>query len=126
MDNSTFYPFSFVRYSFTQSELQAIETILDNYDGKIGGDFYSSFPIKYPLHNHSCKFVDIKNQLVKGDFSSRHDMLVLIRDEITRHAFPAYYELPSRIDYDPYSRLNEQGFSRIYNSGSVSAFVWQD
>lgn len=128
MDNATFYPSSFARYAFTQSELQGIETILDSYDGKIGGDFYSGLPIDpidYPLHDYSYKFVDIKSQLVKGDFSSCHDMLVLIRDEITRHAFPAYFDLPTRIDYDPYSRLNEQGFSRIYSDGSVSAFVWQ-
>ncbi|GAI71509.1 unnamed protein product, partial [marine sediment metagenome] len=47
---------------------------------------------------------------------------LLIREEVVHHSFKCYqgiYKLP----YDPSQTLDEQGFNKIYDCGSVSGFV---
>jgi len=64
----------------------------------------------------------IGEQLISQDYSDCQDMLVLIREEVAHHPFRYYraiYELP----YDPSQALEEQGFSKVYDCGSVSGFV---
>ena len=124
MDNPTFTPTSLVRNALTESELQSLEFPFDHYDGTIASDYYCRRPVLYSLSEHQSEFVSINRQLGRGEFSDCRDRLILIRDEITQHSFPDYRDISEKLDYDPYFALSEQGFSRIYNCGSVSAFVW--
>ena len=49
-------------------------------------------------------------------------MLVLIRQEIVTNPFRARPGV-FRLNYDPREALTQQGFSKIYDSGSVSGFI---
>ncbi len=122
--NYTFAPNTSVRIAFTESELTAKGTISHIWDGDIGGDQHLhwlglSFPPRF-----EGEIIDIGESLFTGDFRDRHDILIIIREEIVHrpvHISPLVGRI--RIDHDPRPTLAEQGFSRIYDSGSVSSFV---
>jgi len=120
-DNRTFSPNTIVRYGFTQSELQAANTVSNIYDGKIAGD-RNYADLSY-LPELDGRIVDISDQLYTRDFTHSQDMLVLIRKEIVVNPLKILGLAPFRLDYDPRQALTEQGFSRVYDCGSVSGFV---
>ncbi|MGA8849161.1 MAG: hypothetical protein WB564_04960 [Dehalococcoidia bacterium] len=120
-DNRTFSPNTIVRYAFAQSELQAANTASNIYDGKIAGDeFYNQ--LKY-LPEPDGRIVDISDQLYSRNFTNCQDMLVLIRKEIVVNPLKISELSPFRLDYDPRQAFTEQGFSKVYDCGSVSGFV---
>jgi hypothetical protein len=133
-DNGTFSPNTMVRYTFTQSELEAINTISHVYDGKTGTDWYIwnlvygtglNWYIGYPrpvlaLH---ASVEDIGEQIYLRDFSHLDDTLILLRKEIIEQPFKISGQGIYRLTYDPRQTLAEQGFSEIYDCGSVSGFI---
>lgn len=50
-------------------------------------------------------------------------MLMLIRKEIAINPLEVSGLAPFRLDCDPRQALTEQGFSRVYECGSVSGFI---
>jgi len=120
-DNRTFSPHTIIRAAFTESELEAMGTISNIYDGEIITDLYSMRPLQFLTSNGNIHSVD--KEIITQDYSDCRDSLVLIREEITRYPFgcrPGIYKLP----YNLTEALRKQGFSEVYNCGSVSAFVW--
>jgi hypothetical protein len=120
-DNRTFSPNTIVRYAFTQSELQAANTASNIYDGQIASDEIYTL-LKY-LPEPDGRIVDISDQLYSRNFTECQDMLVLIRKEIVVNPLKISGLFPFRLDYDPRQALTEQGFSMVYDCGSVSGFI---
>jgi hypothetical protein len=120
-DNRTFSPNTIVRFAFTQSELQAANTASNIYDGKIAGD--EVYTLLGYLPEPDGRIVDISDQLYSQNFTDCQDMLVLIRKEIVVSPLKISGLFPFRLNYDPRQALTEQGFSRVYDCGSVSGFI---
>jgi hypothetical protein len=110
-----------IRYAFTASELQAMETVSNIWSKEIGVDSYY-----YKVMDWSSYSVeDIVEQIYSRDYSAIQDMYVLIRREIVVHPF-RFRAYTYKLDYDPNEALAAQRFSRVYDCGSVSGFVKPD
>jgi len=104
------------RLSYTQSEMQAANTIFQIYEGKVITDSSYKAVLLEKLHTRG-----ITGYLISKDFTDV-DKLVVIRDYSVEHlAYGGGIYL--QLDYDPRPVLGEQGFSHIYNCGTVSAFL---
>jgi len=125
MDNRTFSPNQLVRYAFTESELQALQTVSANSAKTIGVDGYYTAAGQTPelLKWSQDKLQDISGCLLARDFSQCHCNIILIRDEVVIHPFATGGGVIYRLNYDPRQFLTEQGFSKIYDCGSVSGFM---
>jgi len=121
LDSPAFAQERAVRYAFTESEVQAFDTASTFYSGEIGIDGYGARPLQLVLAPNN-EISPIGEQLVSRDYGECQDMLVLIREEVAHHPFKCYqaiYELP----YEPRQALEKQGFSKVYDCGSVSGFI---
>jgi len=108
-----------VRLSYTESELQAAHTISGIYSGNVSTDLYylwyfEGFSEMFMLPN------EITPHLVSAEFQDI-DNLVVIREEVAERPF--WINGPLKLDYDPRAVLPQQGFNRVYDSGSVTAFL---
>jgi hypothetical protein len=121
MDNRIFSPNTTVRYAFKESEMQAINTVSNLYDGELGSDYYVRI-LRY-LPDLSAKIKDISKQIYSQDFSSCQNTLILIRDEILNHPFKAASSGIYRLKYSPEQALIKEQFSKIYECGSISGFI---
>jgi hypothetical protein len=75
------------------------------------------------LPNLKGRIVSICDQIYTQDFTSCQNMFVLIREEIIVNPFKILGYSPFRLNYDPKQTLDEQGFSKVYDCGSVGGFV---
>lgn len=122
LDNPTFSPNTQVRFAFTESELQAAERASNMWSGKIGVDGYYSLCW---LSSYSAEEID--GQIYNRNYTDGQDMFILIRKEIVNHPFMIVYEEAYglyKLDYDPRDVLTTQTFSKVYDCGSVSGFVY--
>jgi len=118
-DNRIYTKNTAARYAFIESELSAMDTISRISDGKVGvatpaARFYLEF-------NRNVPVKEIAANLSTRDFSNCTGMIVMIRDEVVKNYFD-FTGGGMKLDYDPRETLKEQGFSHIYDCGSVSAF----
>jgi hypothetical protein len=125
LDNPTFSPNTQVRFAFTKSELQAAERASNMWNGKIGVDSYYSqlwLPsfLGERIDRQSAEEIDI--QLYNRNYTDCQDLFILIREEIVNHPFMIDYLY--KLDYDPRDVLTTQTFSKVYDCGSVSGFVY--
>jgi hypothetical protein len=114
IDNPLLAENSTVRYAFTSSELQAAATISGYWVEEMAIDDYY-----FEAYQGTAKLQNLTDNFVSKDFSNRHEM-VIIREEIVERPF----HLPGifKLDYDPRQTLTEEGFSKVYDCGTVSAF----
>ena len=121
-DNFTFSPNLTLRHAVTESEMQATDTLLTVADERIGIDKYFRRPLS--LRETDIEMVDIDGCLITGEFSNYdlHDIMIVIREEMVQHPVSCRYG-SYRLHYDPREALEGQGFSKIYDCASVSAFV---
>ena len=118
-DNRIYTKNTAARYAFTESELSAMDTLSKISDGKVGvatpaARFYLEF-------NRNVPVKEIAANLSARDFSNCTGMIVMIRDEVVKN----YFDITGggmKLDYDPREALEEQGFSHVYEGGTVSAF----
>jgi hypothetical protein len=105
------------RTSFTQSEVQAAETISRIYQGNIllGTPDDNLFPTMRP----SGTFLGC---LISKDFTEVNS-LVVIREYVVQNLVFGSGGGYLKLDYDPRTVLEEQGFSRFYECGTVSGFL---
>jgi hypothetical protein len=109
-----------VRYAYTESELSAANTIASTWATAVASDgYYSDL---FPPPGTAGVNPSLSTNLVNRDFTNREDQLVVIRQEIVEKPFylPEVYKL----DYDPKDVLREEGFSQVYDCGTVSAFAY--
>ena len=117
LDNPTFMPNTQIRYAFTESELQSMHTVSNIWSKKIGVDFYYS-----NLGFSSYATENIGMQIYNRNYSECQSKFILIREDIVNHPFMFIY-LSYKLDYDPRETLTAQGFSKVYDSGSVSGYT---
>jgi hypothetical protein len=120
-DNPTFSPNTIIRYGFIQSELEAMNTAANIYNGNIASD--QNYKLLEYMPDLDDRIVSIYNQLYSRDFTDCQNMLVLIRKEIVVNPFEISAGSLFRLDYDPRQALTEQGISKVYDCGSVSGFI---
>jgi len=118
-DNRIYTKNTAARYAFTESELSAMDTISRISGGKVGvatpaARFYLEF-------NRNVSVKEIAANLSARDFSNCTGMIVMIRDEVAKNYFD-FTGGGMKLDYDPREALEEQGFSHVYDCGTVSAF----
>ncbi len=123
IDNHIFAPNKGIRFAFTESELRSFDTVSGMWDGKIGADNLVTLPF---FHRFEGDIIHIGESLFTGDFRDHHEMLVIIREEIVERPFQVDLAGMIRLDHDPRTLLIEQGFSLIYDSGSVTGFLRVD
>ncbi len=120
MDRSIYSDNTMTRYFLTESELAAAQTITNIHSGKLRtDDFYAP---RFPGPERGA-MKELTPQLVTGDYTDLGDMLLVIRKEIIGKPF--FAETTIRIDYDPREVIADLHFPRIYDSGSVTAFLSQ-
>jgi hypothetical protein len=123
MDNRSFSPNTIIRCALTESELSATDTSSKIWAGKIGIDAYSREYFVYLPHLED-RMQDMSEQIFTRDFSVCQDIFILIRREIVEHPYSAVSGGGTyRLSYDPRQALIKQGFSHVYDDGSVSGFV---
>jgi hypothetical protein len=121
-DNRTFSPSTSVRLAATENELQSISAIRELFTGSIGTDAYATLIVRYSgtiLNQSSIPCQSISANLVDRNFTGLNDTLLIIREEIVHHTFEEVINL----DYDPRDVLGGLGFSEVFDSGSVVAFI---
>jgi len=121
-DNRIYTENTAARLAFTESELSAMNTISNVWDGRVGvatssTRYYLRFNIDMPVK-------EIVPNLYSRDFSECTYIMVIIRDEVVNNYF-VFAGGGMKLDYDPREVLEEQGFSTIYDCGSVAAFLFK-
>jgi len=121
LDNRTFAPNTIIRQALTYSEVRAFHTASVIYGGEIGVDSYCARPLRLILAPDN-EIYAIDEQLYSQDYDAFRDMLVLIRTEVLHHPVK-FGGGVYRLQHEPDVTLAEQGFSRIYDNGSVGGLV---
>jgi len=123
--NRTFSKNQIVRYAFTTSELQALQSVAAIYEGNIGVDQYygrAAWAPELPI-GLKDRLENISRCILAKDFSQCSCRIVLVRNEIVNHPIGTGAGTIYKLNYDPRHFLTEQGFSKVYDCGSVSGFI---
>ena len=115
-DNSLIARNSTVRYAFKISEQQAATTISSNWGLLIATDPY--YYLAY-TQEEIPSGQSLTDNFISEDFNNLKE-LVVIREEIAEKPF--YLPGIFKLDYDPRLVIANQGFSQVYDCGTVSAF----
>jgi hypothetical protein len=117
VDNLSFSPNSHVRCSLTESELKSIVTLTDKWDGPIKSDaYFAGYPtIQYPQISAFCE------NIYSRDYLSLRDYITFIREDTVGKPFNLFSSI-YKLEYDLNVKLDELGFSRIYDSNSGSGY----
>jgi hypothetical protein len=127
MDNRTFSQNQLVRYAFTSSELQALDTVSANCGGVIAVDnrYVTARAMPELRTELEGRLERASPCLLAKDFSLCYYDMILIRDEVVTHPFAAGSGAVYRLNYDPRQFLAQQGFGKVYDCSSVSGFIRQ-
>jgi len=123
VDNHIFSPNTGVRYALTESEMQAVTTASEIWNGTLGADRYYSYYSSNSLRWIGYNIAPIDECLYKKDFEKCRGMLILIRSEIINKPFKLFQSV-YRLDYDPRTLLEENGYSKLYGNGQVSGYFY--
>jgi len=117
VDNLSFSPNSHMRSTLTEGELESLKTFTEKWDGPIKTDTYfaGGQKLRYPQVSSFCQ------QIYSEDYLSLRDSVVVIREAIVGRPFKIFSSI-YKLDYDLNGKLDVLGFSRIYNSNSVSGY----
>jgi hypothetical protein len=118
-DNRIYTQNTAARYAFTESELSAMNTISNIEERRVG--VAATSEQYYFIHSRNVSVQTIEPALLSKDFTDHTDMIVMIRDEIVNNYF-TFSGGGMKLDYDPREILEEQGFDRVYDCRSTSAF----
>jgi hypothetical protein len=108
------------RRYFRASELQAMTTVCQLWQGRVRGDndtyaYFSSNDLCSPV-----EYVRSRYDLHDGDFSEYEETLLLVREHFQRE--PIYAQGIFELNYDLAQALEVQRFSRVYDSGGMVVF----
>lgn len=125
IDNHLFAPTTGVRMALTESELASASFFADRSVGTLGSDydFFTNPSSSIMVNYYDMNFTRVKSidkQLLSASFKGAPDLIV-IRHAIVRTPFRLFGQ-PYFIEYDPCVAIEEQGYSRIYDSDTVVGF----
>jgi hypothetical protein len=126
IDNQIFSPNTGIRSASTESEIRAAGFFVDKSISNISSDYSyftnpsSSIPVNYYYFNPN-KIKSIENALLTGKFHINNSVIA-VREEIIGNPLRLFGQ-PYKLNYDPREILGGQGFSKIYDSKSVSGFL---
>ena len=120
IDNNELTPHTTVRAALTESELQSIYEIRSLFDLDVGTDYYYSQAIGFL----GIQTTDISAELYKESFREHPDEIVLIRNVLSSESIYLFSATPSRLGYDPNEVLGITAYQRVFDSGSVSGYMW--
>lgn len=109
------------RNALTTSEQQGMNTITDIWEGAIGAVYPEIYYFRW---NRDVNAEAMAPCLLSEDFTDCQEALLVVREEILENPIQSG-KGTLKLDYDLPTTLEEQGFSRIYDCGSVSAFLQQ-
>ncbi len=120
--NRTFSKNQIVRYAFTASELEALHTVSTNYEGTVAVD------VLYTTAARTLRLIELEGKLegisfLTKDFSQCSSHAILVREEIVKHPIAWGAGVIHKLNYDPRQVLTGEGFSKVYDCGSVSGFI---
>jgi hypothetical protein len=106
-----------VRYAFKASETQAQNTILTLWDRQVATDSYY-----YRTGYDDIPGYELGDSLLARDFAEHRNNMFVLRRVLAEEAFhfPGIFKL----DYDPLLDIEGDGFSQLYDCGTVSVFSW--
>ena len=118
MDNDQLSPDSNVRFALTDSEMHAIDFARQS-DLIIATDFQYSLSMNFT----GIGTTSVDSGLFSRNFTQLDSDLVFIRSEIVERPFWLFGAV-WKLDYDPRPYLEDFGFSKCYDSGSVSSYIF--
>lgn len=107
-----------VRHAFIESELASLDGISSNWKGTLASDQHTN---AYLTFQRNRETVDINDSLDREDMLPLAETLVVVREYITTDTFYVRGSI-WRLDFDLHELLSSQGFSRVFDAGSVSGF----
>jgi hypothetical protein len=107
------------RNALTTSEQQGMNTITDIWEGEIEAEYPD---IYYLVWNRDAYVESMAPCLLSEDYTDCQEALLVVREEMLENPIQSGEGI-LKLDYDLPTTLEEQGFSRIYDCGSVSAFL---
>lgn len=118
-----FSPNSAVRAGFTGSELQAIDTVDGMRAESIGADRYVQV-VNY-INPDPVFIVPADDMLIEGAYRPYGMRAIMVREYIRGHPIFCYDGM-FRLTHDPQRTLVGEGYGRVYESGSVGLFRYND
>jgi hypothetical protein len=118
VDNHLLSPNSTCRLTVTESELQALESFSNHWNGTIKADdmyAHTQARMGYSISSFSW-------ELLSRDYSGLNTSLILVSEGILNKPVPTFYDT-HRFDYDINGELDTYGFARPYDSGAVRGYL---
>jgi hypothetical protein len=120
-DTPLFSSSRYFRHGFTQSEIESMSTIADVY-GKLNM-LADQHAYAYLANKEEMAAKEFTEQLSTRDFSDSRRSFILVREYIVNNIFYTR-GLLWKLDYDLPKNLESQGFSRVYDSGSLFGYYY--
>lgn len=115
-DNHIFNPNTTYRYSLMTSEHQAIQTVMQIWDGSVDVD--TLYQSEQPANS---RILIYDKHLLDKNFTSTQQDLLLSRQDIKHKTF-LIFTIISILDYDLDHLLEQQNYSKMYDCGTVTGF----
>ncbi len=123
IDNPAFHSTTDIRYTFTNSELSAINTLNLYWDGYYVSDNYYSILYRFNTEKYTPNtLISIDNDIFFKKFDETSQNLILLRDYIIHYPFQSGFGI-DKINYDPKNEYEIHHFSKIFDSKSVSGYI---
>ena len=117
IDNDSFAPNINTRYTLITSEIQAIYSVSTHSNSICYADDYYAARSRYFSHDISS----MANELERANFSAIEG-IILIRNEIVSGTFENS-KRPIKLNYDLEEKLYDYSFNKIFDGGTVGAFL---
>ena len=108
------------RIALTESEMQGMDTISTIWRGEVAVIYPDAY---YFMYKKRMFIREMETALGSQDFGDYKFTMPIIREEIVHHPFSTHTGI-LQIDYVPQELLLKEGFAHIYDSETVSAFLF--
>jgi hypothetical protein len=125
VDNTFLSPNTGIRSALTKSEIAAPRFFINHSEEEFLSDYdyltnpSSSIMMNYYGLNHT-RIKSLDPYLIKGEFTYENG-ITIIREEIVDKPFRSFGQI-YKLHYNLIQKLDEQGFSKIYDCNSVFGF----
>lgn len=123
LDNPVFNH-TVVQKAYEESELKAVETMQGLTDQNIAIDNDPVAHFVFLPRFASNRLTPLGVTLVRQAFTDLRGSVIMIRRAISQDTLGVGMDSYIRLNYDPTQVLADEGFSHVYECGTVSAFWW--